>query len=472
MNKHGLMDGLKKRTMVVGMARSGVAAAELLAAHGATVFLNDNKNAAQLSEMVSGLHSEAYIDIMGKNPVDYLNQVDQIVVSPGVPPTVPLFAAAKEKGVPILAEIELGYRATAAPIVAIGGTNGKTTTTSLVGEIFRTNGNNTFVLGNIGEPLCSAADQAKRDDIIVAEIASLQLETTSTFRPHSAALLNITEDHLDRFGNMDRYIRVKAMMFENQTQDDFAVLNADDPLSQRVLPFIRAQLLHFSRHHAVEQGAFVRDGQIVFRFAGKEQIIAPVSSLRIPGAHNLENALAAVAVSMPLGVEPERVAQALARFPGVEHRIEFVRERDGVQYINDSKATNPDSAIKAVEAMTRPTVLISGGSNKNSDYKPLFEAFGGRIKAVVALGETAPQIVRDANATGYADIHVCGGSFEDGVRMARDLAEKGDTVLLSPACASYDMFTDYEQRGKVFKQIVNDANWRRENERGTKEDLQ
>lgn len=449
-----MMDVKGKCYMVIGMARSGLAAARLLADHGARGILNDSKPIDAFGSELEALQGDQFVPALGRDPVDFLTAVDGIVVSPGVPTHLPVFAAAAEKQVPVLAEIELGYQYAKAPIIAIGGTNGKTTTTALTGEIFAATGQTTFVLGNIGLPLTAEVARAAEKDVIVAEIASLQLENTSAFRPRAAVLLNITEDHLDRFGTMERYIAAKAKMFAQQTPADIAVLNADDPLSQKLRPHIRARLLTFSRQHEVEEGAFIQQGHIVFRLDGKDTKVAPLSDLRIPGPHNVENALAAVALALSQGVPVECVAQAVASFAGVEHRIEFVQEKEGIHYINDSKATNPDSAIKAVQAMERPTVLMLGGSNKNSDYCPLFEAFEGRIKAVVALGETRRQILRDAQIAGYTSIHVCEGDFAQAFAMGRGLAAEGDTVLLSPACASYDMFHNFEERGAYFKELV------------------
>lgn len=452
MNKRMNVRG--KKILVVGMARSGVAAARLLVQMGADITLYDAKSREQLKDALLLLEDFNYHDAIGGDPMALLDNCDGIVLSPGVPPSLPFIVQAIEMGIEVISEIELGYRVAGAPIIAIGGTNGKTTTTALTGELFKAAGKHTYILGNIGLPLTEKAGSTNDQDIIVAEIASLQLETSVDFRPHSCVLLNITEDHLDRFKTMEYYIDVKCKMFNNQTKLDFAVLNADDPISSGLADRIQSRLLWFSRLHEVDEGAFVRDGKIVFRMDSRESIVCDVNELKIPGTHNLENALAAVAVSMPVGVDALSAAKALRTFSGVEHRIEFVCESNGVQYINDSKATNPDSTIKAVQAMDRPTVLMMGGSNKNSDYCPVFRAFNGKIKAVVALGETLDQIVRDAKKTGYESIYVCSGTFEEAVMIAQQLAAPGDNILLSPACASYDMFDNYEQRGRVFKQIV------------------
>ena len=379
---------------------------------------------------------------------------DMLVVSPGVPKSAPFVQEAIGKGIEVIGEIELGYRYAAAPIVAITGTNGKTTTTTLTGELFKAQGIHTYVLGNIGIPIVQEARNTKPEDVIVAEVAGFQLETTKRFHARSCAILNLTEDHLDRFKTMENYGAAKAMVLDNQTKDDYAVFNADDGYVSAMAKKAKGHVLWFSRKHPVEQGAYVTDGKIVFRFAGEEQEICGADELKIPGAHNLENALAAVAVSMPMGVTAENAAKALRSFEGVEHRIEFVCEKGGVRYINDSKGTNPDSTVKAVESIVRPTVLMLGGSNKNSDYTPVFRAFEGKVKAVVAYGFTRDQILRDAKKTGFEPIYICEGSFEEAVNMAKNLAAPGDDVLLSPACASYDMFDNFEQRGRVFKEIV------------------
>lgn len=447
------MDVKGRNALVIGMARSGIASAKLLCEEGASVTINDSKTADKLSglETLDGLNVE---DALGKPAMDAIGGKDLIVLSPGVPMRSPFVQKALQNGAEVIGEIELGYRFAKAPILAITGTNGKTTTTTLAGEICKAAGKRTYVLGNIGVPIVQEARSTTPDDVIVAEIAGFQLESSRDFHAHSCVVLNVTEDHLDRFLTMENYAATKAMVLRNQTEEDFAALNADDPLVAAMADRVRGKLLWFSRLHEVEEGAFVREGWIVFRMDGREQVLCRAEELKIPGPHNLENALAAVCVTLAAGIDGAAAARALRTFEGVEHRIEFVCETDGVRYINDSKGTNPDSTVKAVEAMARPTVLLLGGSNKNSDYCPVFRAFGGRIKAVVAYGFTRDQILRDAQKTGYQDIFVCGGSFEDAVKLADSLANPGDNVLLSPACASYDMFDNFEQRGRVFKEIV------------------
>lgn len=449
-----MMEVRGRHALVVGMAKSGIASARLLAEEGAQVTINDTKSAEQLADALKALEGLSIVDGLGKDPMTLLDECDLLVLSPGVSVEAPFAQEAKRRGIEVIGEIELGYRFAHAPIVAITGTNGKTTTTALTGELFKAQGIHTYVLGNIGIPIAQEARATTPDDVIVAEVAGFQLETTEQFHAHSCAILNLTEDHLNRFGTMEHYGEAKARVLRNQTKNDFCVFNADDPLVAAMAQKATGRVLWFSRRHEVENGAFVRNGRIVFRLDGVEQDVVGADELKIPGAHNLENALAAVAVSLPVGVSAEAAARALRSFEGVEHRIEFVREVNGVRYINDSKGTNPDSTVKAVEAIVRPTVLMLGGSNKNSDYCPVFQAFAGKVKAVVAYGFTRDRILRDAKKAGYQNIHVVDGSFEDAVQMAKSLAQPGDDVLLSPACASYDMFDNFEQRGRVFKEIV------------------
>ncbi len=438
------------RVLVVGMARSGVSSAKLLNALGARVIINDAKRDMPEALAALGFTPE---NALGEDPMALLGGLDAIVLSPGVPMRQPFVDEAIARGIDVMGEIELAYRALRAPVVAITGTNGKTTTTALTGEMFKAGGFKTHVLGNIGVPICDMALEASESDIVVAEVAALQLEGCAQFRAKACAFLNLTEDHLDRFKTMDYYGACKAKAFDKQRPDDFFVYNADDAA---LLPYTKrtaGRVLSFSRRREVENGAFVRDGNIVFRLDGAETDVCPADEVFIPGAHNLENALAATALAMCMGVSAEAVKRALTTFKGVEHRIEFVRELKGVRYINDSKGTNPDSTIKAIETMTSGTVLILGGYDKHSDFAPLFERFGETVKEVVALGAVKKQLLETAKKAGFGHIHSA-DSFIDAVLLASKLAKAGDAVLLSPACASYDMFHDFEERGRAFKELV------------------
>ncbi len=444
-----------KNALVVGMARSGAASAVLLCKLGAHVTIYDVKTLEQLPEDVrQALEGVQYTNMLGKDPDDIIEKMDVLVLSPGVPLGLPFIRKAYELGVSVIAEIELGYAVSKADFIAITGTNGKTTTTSLTGEIFKNAGINTFVLGNIGVPITQEALNTKQGDVVVAETAALQLDTIDSYRPKGSAILNITEDHMDRYGTMESYIAAKAKIFKNQSAEDYCVLNYDNEIVRGLANRIKARVYWFSLNEQVENGAFVRDGNIIFVDGGKVTEIMPAAELRIPGRHNLENALAATALACLYGISAEVVASTLRSFPGVEHRLEFVREINGVKFINDSKGTNPDATINAILAMDRPTVLILGGYDKHGDFESLFAAFTSNIKAIIVLGATASKIVAAAQQAGY-ESYIKANSFEDAVLKAYSIAGESETVLLSPACASWDMFRDFEQRGEVFKEIVN-----------------
>ncbi len=448
----------KQRAVVVGMARSGISSAKLLAAKGYEVVVNDSKPA--IDGLSDALHGIDYIDALGKNPEDVLEGAELMVLSPVVPIFAPFAQKAREMGIKVIGEIELGYRYAdrGAKFVCVSGTNGKTTTTALTGEIFRACEKRTFVLGNIGIPITEHALETRAGDFIIAETAALQLESIRDFRPNAFGMLNISEDHLNRFQyRMENYIAAKCRGFENQTEEDFAVLNLEDPVVREMTKLTRARVLYFSQEREVDDGMFLRGSRMIWRLDGKETPLIDTNELLIPGRHNVENALCAAALALSMGLEPEGVCAGLRRFPGVEHRIEFVRELDGVIYINDSKGTNPDSTIKAVEAMTRQTVLLLGVGNydKQSDFSPLFRAFNGRIKHVIASGCNAPMILRAAQETGYDAITVNDRGLGEMILEAQTYTLPGDAVLLSPAAASWGIYTDYEERGRIFKQLVN-----------------
>ena len=451
---------MKKTALVVGMAKSGVASAILLYKKGYNVIINDLKS--DIPGLSESLKKIKYVNRLGVAPEALLDGVDLMVISPVIPIFRPFVKEAIARGIEVIGEIELGYRYSnrGARFVCIGGTNGKTTTTTLTGEIFteyhkRIGTGNAYVLGNIGVPITAHALDTKAGDTVVAETASLQLESIVDFRCNAAGLLNITEDHINRFGSMEAYIAAKMRMFENQTEEDFAALNADDPIVANAKT--RARKLFFSRKKEVEEGAFVRNGKIIFRMDGKETELIPADELGIIGAHNLENALCAVCLSLAMGVPADIVSSVLRSFKGVEHRIEYTRCYHGVTFYNDSKGTNPESTIKAVEAMKQPTILLLGVGNydKQSDYRPVFRCFNGRVKACIVNGSNTEAIMKAAADEGYTAIHACMGGLEEMILDALDIAESGDAVLLSPACASWGMFTDYEERGRIFKQIVN-----------------
>lgn len=443
---------MDKNVLIIGMARSGIAAAPVLKSLGARVTLNDSKK--ELSGL-ENLNKEDYNFRLGMAPDSLIDENDLIVVSPSVPLNLPYAEKAKAQGKEVIAEIELAYRLCKGDTVAITGTNGKTTTTTLTGEIFKNAGRGTFVVGNIGEPYIAHALEAKKGDVMVTEISSYQLDGIKDFHARAAALLNITEDHMIRHKTMENYIAAKKRVFLNQTKDDYSVLNYDDETVRNMKDEVTGTPVMFSRLSELEEGVFVKDGYIVFAFNEKNERVIKTDEIRIKGPHNLENALAATALTMLMGVDAETVAHTLKTFKGVEHRIETVCTKDGVTYINDSKGTNPDSTVKAIQTMTEPTVLILGGYDKGGSFAPVFEAFTPQIKHTVLIGATAQRLKEAADSAGWKNYTVVNGSFEDGVKTAKNIAGNGYNVLLSPACASFDMFSDFEERGRVFKDIVN-----------------
>ena len=445
-----------KKVLIVGMARSGVALAQLLCREGAAVTVNDLKPAEAFGDQLDSLKTLPIRFCLGEDGLDALTGQDLLAISPGVPIDAPIVKAARERGIPVSGELEIASRIAKGQLVAVTGTNGKTTTVSLLGAIFKEAGRIAHVAGNIGYPLSAAALESRWNDVLVAEVSSFQLETTETFHPLTAAVLNVTEDHLNRHGTMEKYTALKRHIFDAQTEQDYAVLNGDDPACRRMAEGLRGRVLFFSRLQEVPQGAFVREGQMVLRLGGEEKTVCAMDEIYIPGPHNQENALAAAAVAFSRGVPAPVIRHALRTFKGVEHRIEFVREIDGVRYINDSKGTNVDSTIKAVQAMTAPTALILGGYDKHVSFLPLAEEIkkSPQIAHCVLIGDTGDQIESALREKGYGAIHRA-GTLRQAVEQCRGLSRPGGNVLLSPACASFDMFEDYEQRGRIFKEIVN-----------------
>lgn len=443
-----------KNVIVVGMAKSGIAASVLLCKLGANVTVYDAKNKSDFKEGIfDELDKYNYTDMMGKDIMPLIENTDIMVLSPGVPTGLPFIKKARELGKHVIAEIELGFDVSKADFIAITGTNGKTTTTDLTGVIFKNAGFNTHVLGNIGIPITQEALDTKEGDVVVAETAALQLDTIDTYCPKESAILNITEDHLDRYGSMENYIAAKAKIFKNQTSKDFCVLNYDNDCVRELADKIKARVIWFSSTREVENGAFVKNGRVVFRLDGKETDIMNPEDIKIPGKHNLENALAAICLACLYGISADVLEKTLKEYAGVEHRIEFVKTVNGVTFINDSKGTNPDATINAIRAMKAPTVLILGGFDKHSEFDELFADFTENIKSVVILGATAPKIAAAADKAGFCD-YIMANGFKDAVIKAYKEAGEGWNVLLSPACASWDMFDNFEQRGRVFKEIV------------------
>jgi UDP-N-acetylmuramoylalanine--D-glutamate ligase len=444
-----------KKVVVIGLARSGAAAALLLAREGADVLVSDYKSADQLSEEIKALagHPEIRV-ITGSHPPDLVDgNVSLVVKNPGVPMDLLPVSKALTMGLPVITEVELAFWIIKAPIVGITGTNGKTTTTALTGEMFKSTGRKTYVAGNIGLPLSAVAADISSGDVVVAELSSFQLEGTIYFRPSISAILNITPDHMDRHVSMQAYRDAKEKIFANQTAGDAVVLNADDPETLCLSERAAARVYFFSRKREVENGAFVRHGRIVVREGDREVPVCAVEDIRIPGAHNLENALAATLLAWLGGVPAGDIAHTLMTFPGVPHRLEFASTVGGVTFINDSKGTNTDATIKALDAFTAPKVLIVGGYDKGGTFADLALEIKQRVLHAVIVGQVAKRLAEALQDAGYHDYEFA-ATMEDAVRAAYRFARPGDIVLLSPACASWDMFSNYEERGEIFKQTV------------------
>jgi UDP-N-acetylmuramoylalanine--D-glutamate ligase len=439
-----------KRVLVVGLGKSGVASALFLKAQGARVTVSDTKSGDELRNEIPVLLDHGITVETGGHGDRTFRGQDLIVVSPGVPVDAPPLVQARALGEAVIGEIELAAQVLPGPIVAITGSNGKTTTTTLVGEIMTAAGFPALVGGNIGTPAISLAERAKPETVIVLEVSSFQLETIQTFCPKVAVVLNVTPDHLDRHRTFEAYVDAKARIFENQQGSDFAVLNADDPTCVTMASRTAAKVFWFSRQKEVQQGAWVRDGNIVFREGSGQKEIIQVSEIPLKGAHNLENVLAAICAGTLMGCAPEKIRQAVRDFKAVEHRLEFVATIRGVDYYNDSKATNVDATIKALESFPANIHLILGGKDKGSDYTVLNDLLRQRVKRVYTIGAAAAKI--ESQIKGAEVVHA--ETLENAIRKANVVAQPGDVVLLAPACASFDQFKSYEHRGKLFKEIV------------------
>ncbi len=447
-----------KRAHVIGMARSGMAAAEVLTALGAQITMHDRKEAGALSDAMKLAVELGLAARVGDQAYEGISGADVVITSPGVPESCPGLVSARQHGVPVLSEIELAYRISPAPIIAVTGTNGKTTTTALIGEIMKADGRNTYVAGNIvaGEtrlPLVRAAYRASASDVIVAEISSFQLEWITSFRPRVAALLNVTEDHLDRYPNIEAYAAAKARLFEFQQPEDYAVLNADDPTVMRFLPDIRSAVWQFSVSREVEIGSFARGSEVWIRTGEGESFVCDTTNMKLRGRHNLENVLAASAAALAFGVSRHAIQDAVDSMEAPEHRLEPVVTVQGIEFLNNSMCTNVRAAVRSLEAIGRPAVVIAGGKDKGADYAPLGEAFTRYAKHVVLIGVDAPLIEKAARGAGFDRISHA-PTMEAAVNEAWTHAASGDTVILSPGCASFDMFNDFEHRGQVFKDAV------------------
>ncbi|MBR5228794.1 MAG: UDP-N-acetylmuramoyl-L-alanine--D-glutamate ligase [Firmicutes bacterium] len=436
------------RALVIGLGRSGRAGAEALVKLGAEVDVYDGNDDVEKRQWAAGIGASASF---GESPA-HVDGYDMMVLSPGVPTDKPYVIQAEEAGAEIIGELELAYRYGNGRYIAITGTNGKTTTTTLVGEIFKNAGKKTEVVGNIGVAVMTRAMDVSDDTYLVTECSSFQLDTTVHFRPQVSALLNITPDHLDRHKTMENYTLAKAKIFANQSADQYFVYNADDELVAETVKNCKAMPVPFSRRKQLDFGAFVKDGNIVIRDKNVNFVVCRADQLKIPGLHNLENALAAAAIAYFAGIGVDVIASSLKSFGGVEHRIEDCGTVNGVKYINDSKGTNPDAAIKAVISFEN-VILIAGGYDKGASYDEFIASFEGRVKELVLMGATAPKIREAAEKAGFKNIHMV-KDMKDAVETSSKIAVKGDTVLLSPACASWDMYKKFEDRGDDFRNCV------------------
>ena len=445
------MDLENKRVLVVGLGKSGVASALFLKAQGARVTVSDSKSEDQLGEAIPVLLDHGIAVETGGHGERTFHGQDLIVVSPGVPVDAPPLVQARALGEPVIGEIELAAQFFPGTIIAITGSNGKTTTTTLAGEIIAAGGFPTIVGGNIGTPAISLVEGATPDTIAVLEVSSFQLETVQTFRPKVAVVLNITPDHLDRHRTFTTYVDAKARIFENQQATDFAVLNADDSTCVALAARTRAQPFWFSRNQEVNRGACARDGWITFRDAKTQTEVMPISEIPLKGPHNLENVLAAICVGAAMGCKPGAMRLAVHDFKAVEHRLEYVATIRGVEYYNDSKATNVDATIKALESFPANIHIILGGKDKGSDYSMLKDLLRQRAKQVYTIGAAAEKIESQIKSS-IEIVHA--ETLDVAVKRIASAAEAGDIVLLAPACASFDQFENYEERGRVFKQLV------------------
>lgn len=443
-----------QKVLVFGSGISGIGATRLLEQVGREVILYDG-NASLDAEKIKkqiGEQTKAEV-ILGDLQEDVMKTLDLVVMSPGVPTDLPIVNKMRDMGIPIWGEIELAFTYGKGDVLAITGTNGKTTTTALLGEIMKNYKKSVYVVGNIGNPYTEVALDMSEESVAVAEVSSFQLETIHEFRPCVSAILNITPDHLNRHHTMEAYIEAKEDVAKNQTKDDTCVLNYEDEVLRKFGKNVNAEVLYFSSRRKLDKGIYLENGNIVYKDE-EETVVCHVEELQLLGTHNYENVMAATAMAIAYGVPMDVIRKTIKAFAGVAHRIEFVCEKNGVAYYNDSKGTNPDAAIKAVEAMNRKTLLIGGGYDKDSEYEEWIQSFDGKVKHLVLLGQTREKIAETAKKLGFENI-IMVDSLEEAVATCAKMAEPGEAVLLSPACASWGMFKNYEERGDKFKEFVN-----------------
>mgnify|MGYP000319169724 FL=1 len=443
-----------KKVLVFGSGKSGIGASDLLAKVGAFPVIYDGNAETDKDAVVHKTDGTYPVNVYaGELPKEVQDSLDLVVLSPGVPTDLPLVKSFYEQGLPVWGEVELAYRVGDGEVLAITGTNGKTTTTALLGKIMQDARESVFVVGNIGTPYTSKALEMKPNSVTVAEISSFQLETIDEFAPKVSAILNITEDHLNRHHTMEEYIRVKELITENQDTEDVCVLNYEDEVLREFGKHLTPRVVYFSSGRKLDEGIYLDGNKIILKDGEKEIEVVKTEDLKLLGKHNFENVMAAVAMAYYDGVSLDSIRKSICEFTAVAHRIEYVTEKKGVVYYNDSKGTNPDAAIKGIQAMNRPTLLIGGGYDKQSGYDEWIEAFDGKVRYLVLIGQTKEKIKEAAEKHGFHDIILC-EDLKEAVKVCEEKAQPGDAVLLSPACASWGQFDNYEQRGDMFKEYV------------------
>lgn len=449
------MDLNNKTVLLVGLARTGVSTIKKLDKLGAKIIVNDIKSKDQLKDIIKQIENLDSVEYILGHHLEDISNIDLTIVSPGVPLDLPFIKKLQSENINIIGEVELAYKLSKNPtFVGITGTNGKTTTTSLVGEIFKKASKDSYIVGNIGNPVIDTVDLTDENSFLITELSSFQLESIEDFKPRVSTIINITEDHLNRHHTMENYINAKANIFKNQDANDFCILNYDDEIVRELGNKTNAKVLYFSQKEKVSQGAYLDDNNnIVIKVNDKEIKLLNKDELSLPGNHNLENCMAAILMSYVLGIDLEIIKDTLKTFKSVEHRLEFVTDKDGIMFVNDSKGTNPDSTIKAITSYDKPIVLIAGGKDKQSDFTEMISYATKNVKALVLLGETADKIEQTAKLQGMNNIFRV-SNMKEAVKTAYKLAQSGDVVLLSPACASWDMYPNFEARGLDFKENI------------------
>ncbi len=450
------MELKNKKVLLVGLAKTGVSTIKYLDKLGAKTIVNDIKEKAQLEEILTQLKDIKNVEyILGYHP-ENVDDIDMAIVSPGVPLDLPFICKLKNNNIKIIGEVELAYRLSKnnPTFIGITGTNGKTTTTSIVGEIFKKANKDTYIVGNIGNPVIDTVDLTNEDSILVTELSSFQLESIDEFRPKVSAFLNVTEDHMNRHHTMENYIAAKSRIFENQKDEDFTILNYDDTIVRDLSQKCNSKVIFFSRKEKLNKGIYLDENNNIIIDIDKKIVLMNADELSLPGEHNLENCMAAIGITYVSDIDLSIIKDVLKDFKSVEHRQEFVRELNDIIFVNDSKGTNPDSTIKAIKSYKKNIVLIAGGKDKGSSFDELLEVAKSNVVALVLLGETAPKIEICAKEKGFEKIYNV-KNMKEAVEKSYDIAQSGDVVLLSPACASWDMYSNFEVRGKDFKDNVN-----------------